>query len=113
MNGARQSPAEDTAELLVQAEGSDSPVLSPGAFEKRAAGAAAPRRSRADEVDTDRAHPIGAAGRERLDHEREGGAAPSARAGSRSGTFAARLWHSLLHPMHLPDIWRRVLLQAS
>jgi len=50
---------------------------------------------------------------ERLEREREGGGAPSARAGRRSGTLGARLCQSLLHPMHLPDIWRRVLPQAS
>jgi hypothetical protein len=44
---------------------------------------------------------------ERLEHEREGGGAPSTRAGKRSGTLGARLWQSLLHPVHLPNIWRR------
>ena len=113
MKRARQSPAEDTAALLVQAERSGSSVLIPGAFEKRAAGPLAPLRSRADVVVTDDAHPIVASGLERLEHEREGGGAPSTRAGKRSGTLAARLWQSLLHPMHLPDIWRRVLPQAA
>ena len=113
MNGARQSPAEDTAALLVRAERSGSPVLIPGAFEKRAAGPLAPLRSRADVVVTDDAHPIVASRLEPLEHEREGGGAPSARAGSRSRTLGARLWQSLLHPTHLPNIWRRVLAQAS
>jgi hypothetical protein len=113
MNGARQSPAEDTAALLVQAERSGSPVMIPGAFEKRAAGPAAALRSRADVLVTDHAHPIVASELECLEHGREGGGAPSARAGTRSGTLGARLWQSLLHPMHLPDIWRTVLPHAS
>ena len=113
MNGARQSPAEVTAAFLVQAERNRSPVLIPGAFEKRAAGPLAPLRSRGDVDVTDDAHPIVASGRERLEHEREGGGAPSTRAGRRSGTLGARLWQSLLHPIHLPDIWRRVLPQAA
>jgi hypothetical protein len=113
MKGARQSPAEDTAALLVQAERSGSPVLIPGAFEKRAAGPAAPVRSGTDVVLTGHAHPIVGANVERLEHERQGGGAPSTRAGKRSGTLGARLWQSLLHPTHLPNIWRRVLPHAS
>jgi hypothetical protein len=113
MNGARQSPAEDTATLLVQAERSGWPVLIPGAFEQRAAGRTAPVRSRPDVVVTNDAHPMVASDLGRLEYEREGGGAPSTRAGRRSGTLGARLWQSLLHPIHLPDIWRRALPQAS
>jgi hypothetical protein len=113
MNGARQSRPEVTAAFLVHAERNWSPVLIPGAFEKRAAGPLAPLRSRADVIVTGQAHPIVDADVERLEHEREGGGAPSTRAGKRSGTLGARLWQSLLHPMHVPDIWRRVLPQAA
>ena len=111
MNGARQSPAEDTAAFL-QAERSGSPVLIPGAFEKRAAGPTIPAHFR-PEVVSDHAHPVVASELDRLEHEREGGGAPSMRAGKRSGTLGARLWQSLLHPTHLRDIWRRVLAHAS
>ena len=110
MNGAR-SAAEETALLLDQAERSGLPVLIPGAFEKRA-GAAAQLPSRSDVV-IDHAHRVVSSGRERLEREREGGGAPSARAGRRAGTFAERLWQSLLHPARLQDIWRRVLPEAS
>jgi hypothetical protein len=103
MNGTGQSAAEDTAAFLVHAERSGSPVLIPGAFEKRAAGPAVLLRSR-PEVVTDDAHPTGASGVERLEHEREGGGAPSARAGRRSWTLGPRL-HSLLEPFH--GWWRR------
>jgi len=112
MNGARQSPAEVTAAFLVQAERNWSPVLIPGAFEKRAAGPLAPLRSRADVVVTDDAHPIVAPGLERLEHDAKA-ARRAPGAGRRSGTLGARLWQSLLHPMHLPDIWGRVVPQAS
>ena len=97
--------------FLVQTGRTGPAVLIPGAFEKRAAGSA-PLHSRADVLVTDEAHPLVAADRERLEHEREGGGAPSARAGRRSGTLGGRLWHSLLHPTKLPHIWRRVLPQA-
>jgi hypothetical protein len=113
MNGTRQSPAEVTAAFLVLAERNWSPVLIPGAFEKRAAGALAPWRSRADVVVTGDVDPIVASGLERLEQERDGAGAPSARAGRWSGTLGARLWQSLLHPMHLRDIWRRVVPQAA
>jgi hypothetical protein len=112
VSAPRQSPAEATAARLVQTDRTGLAVLIPGAFEKRAA-SAAPPRSRADALVTDEAHPPVASDRERLEHEREGGGAPSARAGRRSGTLGARLWHSLLHPTQLPDIWRRALPQAS
>jgi len=112
MNGVRRSPAEQTTAFLVQAERRGWPVLIPGTFEKRAAGTAAARRSRPD-VLTDHAHPIVASDLERLEYEREGGGAPSARRGRRPGTLRGRLWHSLLHPTHVPDIWRRVLPQTS
>ncbi len=111
VNGVR-SAAEETALFLDQAERSGLPVLIPGAFEKRAAGAASQLPSRSDVV-IDQAHRAVASGREHLEREREGGGAPSARAGRRAGTFADRLWQSLLHPARLQDIWRRVLPEAS
>jgi len=112
MNGARPSAAEETAAFLVQPERSRSPVLIPGAFEKRTARPAGELPSRPAVV-TNHAQRMVAPTLERLEHEREGGGAPGARSGSRRGTLGARLWHSLLHPTHLPDIWRRVLPQTS
>lgn len=112
MNGTRWSPAEETAAVLGQAERSGFPVLIPGAFEKRAAGAAARLRSGPDVVVADHAQPVVASELERLVYEREGGGAPSARRRPRSGTFGERLWHSMLHPTRLRAIWRRALPQA-
>jgi hypothetical protein len=112
MTGAHRSAAEETAAFLVQAGRSGSPVLIPGAFEKRAAGPTVRPRARADVVVIGYAPPIVASDLDHLEHQREGGGAPSARAGRRSGTIGGRLWHSLLHPADLPDIWRRVLPQG-
>ena len=114
MTGARQSAAEDTAAVLVHAERSGSPVMIPGAFEMRVSrGATSLPPVPADTAAVRRAGTIAPSDQERLEHEREGGGAPSERSGRRPGTIGARLWHSLLHPMHLPDIWRRVVPQAS
>jgi hypothetical protein len=112
MNDARPNAADETAAFLVHAERSASPVLIPGAFEKRAARPASQLPSRPDVV-TDHAHRVVAPSRQRLEHEREGGGAPGARRGTRPGTLGVRLWRSLLHPTRVPDIWRRVLPQTS
>ena len=113
MNGARQSAAEDTAAVLVHAERNGSPVMIPGAFEIQVSpGATSLPAVPADTAAVRRARTIASSDQERLEHEREGGGAPSERS-RRSGTLGARLWRSLLHPMHLPEIWRRVLPQAS
>ncbi len=112
MTVVRQSPAEETAGFLVQAGRTGRPVLIPGTFEKRAGGTSAELRSPPDVV-TDHARSPAASDLERLEYEREGGGAPSARVGRRQGTLWTRLWHSLLHPAHTSDTWRRVLPQRS
>src|SRR5919109_1468836 len=114
MNSLRRSPAEETAAVLLQADRSGPPVMIPGAFETRVSnGATLPAPRPADPAAIRRAQTVAAFEQERLEHEREGGGAPSQRDGRRSGTLGARLWQSLLHPTHLPDIWRRVLPHAS
>jgi hypothetical protein len=114
MNSVRRSPAEGTAALLVQANRSGTSVMIPGAFETRVSNAATlPSPRPADAAAIRRAGTIAAFDQERLEHEREGGGAPSEREGRRSGTLAGSLWQSLLHPTDLPDIWRRVLPHAS
>ena len=112
MNARRPSHAEYTAAVILHADRSGSPVLIPGAFERRVSRPAAPLRYRIDPVVTEHAHPAAASDRGRLEHEREGGGAPSERSGRRSGTIGARLWQSMLHPMRVPDIWRRSRPQA-
>ena len=114
MNNLRRSPAEETAAILVQADRSGSPVMIPGAFETRVRnGATLPPPRPADPAAIPPTRTMAAFEEQRLEREREGGGAPSQRDGRRSGTLGARLWQSLIHPTHLPDIWRRVLPQAS
>jgi hypothetical protein len=111
MNAPRLSQAEETAAILLQAERSGAPVLIPGAFERRVSGPAAPRQC-SDLPATDHADTAAVSDRARLEHELEGGGAPSEPAARQSGTIGARLWQSVLHPKHVPDIWRRRLPQA-
>ena len=112
MNG-RQSAAENTAAVLVQArEHTGSPLMIPGAFETRV-GAAASLPPRPSDTAPIRHARTAATDQERLEREREGGGAPSERRGRRSGSLWARLWQSLLNPTHVPDVWRRVLSHAS
>jgi hypothetical protein len=99
--------------MLLQAEQSGSPVPIPGAFERRVSAPAAPRRYPADLIMTNHTPAPAVSDRTRLEHEREGGGAPSERSGKRSGTIGARLWQTVLHPMHVPDIWRRVRPQPQ
>jgi hypothetical protein len=113
MSVVRSDRAEETSALLLQAERRGSPVMIPGAFEVRAR---APRTlvihggvPRA----TDQPQAAGVADRERLEHEREGGGAPSERIGGRAVTVRGRLWRSILHPTQVLDIWRRLVPQTT
>jgi hypothetical protein len=91
-----------------------SPALIPGAFEIRARPPAGPTIQGPAALVAHRAHaPAAASDHARLEHEREGGGAPSARRGRRPGTMVDRLWRSMLHPTQLQDIWRRRLAQAD
>ena len=78
----------------------------PGTFEMRARVAAVPT----PETDA-RVMPapwsVPGSDRGHLEREREGGGAPSQRAGTRRGTVMFRLWQSALHPTLLSNIWRR------
>ena len=110
MKSEPSTQAENTVAHLQEARRNGSPVLIPGAFEIHASAPAAPSSQRVDtRVPRDAS---ATADRERLEYAREGGGAPSQRAGRRRGTFSARLWQSVLHPMQLPDIWRRVAQAA-
>jgi hypothetical protein len=113
MNAQRLSQAEETVAFLLQAERSGSPVPIPGAFERRAADRARLLDDRTDVPVTNDARAAAGSDREHLEHERDGGGAPSERAPRRSGTIGARLWHSVLHPTRVPDIWRRSLPEAQ
>jgi hypothetical protein len=71
--------AEDTAALLQQAARSGVPVLIPGAREMRAGHPPARPIAAAPEPATPPAPAAAAVDRDRLEHEREGGGAPSQR----------------------------------
>jgi hypothetical protein len=91
MNSGRTTQAEDTAAILQRAAHGGLPVLIPGALEKRAGRSTGP--ATAPTVQSVLLHAPAAAvdDRERLEHEREGGGAPSARMGRRHGTILAKL----------------------
>jgi hypothetical protein len=113
MTSGSSTQAENTIAFLQEAQRNGSPAPIPGAFEMRASVPAAPLTQGIDV--RVRAHaPAGAdSDPERVEHERrEGGGAPSQRAGRHRGTISARLWQSVLHPMQLAAIWRRVALAA-
>ena len=108
MKSESSTRAANTIASPQEGQRSGSPVPIPGAFEIRAGAPGDPPSRRIDVRVPPRARAAADADRERLEHEREGGGAPSQRAGRRRGTISARLWHSVLHPMQLPEIWRRV-----
>jgi hypothetical protein len=96
VNSVPQTPAEQTAVSLQQAAQSGSPVLIPGAREARAGLPAARPTAGSDLPVTHDGQTPGMSDRERLEHEREGGGAPSERAGGRRATILARLWRTML-----------------
>lgn len=112
MTSQRFTQGEATVALLQEVQRNGSSVPIPGAFEMRASARAAPRSEGIDVRLPPDAPAAAESGRERLEHEREGGGAPSQRAGSRRRTISARLWRSVLHPMQLSKIWRRVAQAA-
>ena len=91
MNAPRPSSAEETTAFLQGCEHSGSPVMIPGAFEKRARAAAAPLTGTHL---TDHANGVAISDRERLVYEREGGGAPSERSGH-PVTIFRRLWRTM------------------
>lgn len=111
MSSEFSTQAANTVAILQQAHRNGTPVLIPGALERRTSVSATATRT----IDVPPAGPAHSAtlfDRGRLEHEREGGGAPSQRAGKRRGTIGARLWQSLRHPMQVPEIWRRLLPEA-
>jgi hypothetical protein len=108
MTSESSTRAANTVAFLQEAQRNGSPVPIPGAFEMRASAPGAPLSQGIDLSVSAHAPADAASDRERLEHEREGGGAPSQRAGRRRGTISARLWQSVLHPMQLSDVWRRV-----
>jgi hypothetical protein len=92
MSSHSSTQAEDTAAILQQAA-DGVPVLIPGAFEVRVG--RLPARPVTAAVAMPHAPAAGLYDRERLEHEREGGGAPSERTGTRHANILSRLWR---HP---------------
>lgn len=88
------SPAERTAATLLAHRADGRVAMIPGAFEVRAAPATVlPARAAESPVVRD-GHAAAPPDRERLEHEREGGGAPSQRDGKPSGMLS-RLWQTM------------------
>ena len=104
---ATMSPAEATAAALLEHRAEGPGVMIPGAFERRARIAAVPSTPAIELVVTLPLRSVSPSDRGRLEREREGGGAPSQRAGRRRGTFMSRLWQSARHPTRLTGIWLR------
>ena len=101
------SPAEATAATLLEHRAEGPGVMIPGAFERRGRVTAVPTTPAIDLVVTLPLQSVSTSDRGRLEREREGGGAPSQRAGRRRGTFMSRLWQSARHPTRLSAIWLR------
>ena len=101
------SPAEATAAALLEHRAAGPGVMIPGAFERRGRVTAVPTTPAIDLVVTLPLQSVSTSDRGRLEREREGGGAPSQRAGRRRGTFMSRLWQSARHPTRLSAIWLR------
>ena len=92
---SQRSRAEDTAALLLQAEGTSSPVMIPGARERRASASTGPRDNGTGMPVTDHFYPVAVSVRERVVYERDGGGAPSERSGGRPASIIQKLWRRL------------------
>ena len=90
VNFPRSTRPEDTTATLQRAAQGGVPVLIPGALEIRVRRPAA-LRGAAPAAVTLHAAAAAVHDRERLEHEREGGGAPSERTGMRHRSFLARL----------------------
>ena len=103
------TPAESTVLRLQQAAHDGSPVMIPGAWAVRPARPAAPLIGGTETRTMRAAESVVVFDRERLEREREGGGAPSAR--SRRTSFLARLWRAALHPTEIGALWSPLVPQ--
>ena len=97
MNSHRTTPAEDSVRILQRSVRSGSPVLIPGALERRLGRPTAARPGAAVESIAARAADAAVDDRARLEIEREGGGAPNERAGARPKTILANLLHRMFN----------------
>jgi hypothetical protein len=97
MNSHRTTPAEDSVAILQRSVRSGSPVLIPGALERRVVRPTAALPGGAVEWIAPRAPVASVGDRARLESEREGGGAPNERAGARPKTILANLLHRVFN----------------
>jgi hypothetical protein len=106
MMNLQSSRADETEALLLEGERSGSPVLIPGAFERRASASAGPRDYGTGMHVTAQSYAAAVSARERLVYEREGGGAPSERSGGRPASILQKLWRSMRRRAQVPDTSR-------
>ena len=91
VNFPRSTRPEDTTATLQRAAQGGLPVLIPGALERRVGRPIVRSVNATPEAVTPHAAAAAVDDRERLEHEREGGGAPSERTGMRHRSFLTRL----------------------
>jgi hypothetical protein len=109
----RPTHAEETVARLQRAASGGVPLLIPGALEIRAPCPGAPAITNHQTAGVPHGDRARLSARERLEFEREGGGAPSARRGVRRkrNKILATLWRYVFHPSHLFAGWRHVVVQ--
>jgi hypothetical protein len=97
MNSHRTTPAEDSVATLQRSVRSGSPVLIPGALERRVGRPTAALPGAAVESIAPRVAAAAVGDRARLEIEREGGGAANERAGARPKTILANFLHRVFN----------------
>lgn len=97
------SRAEETAAFLLRSEWTDSPVMIPGAFERRANASAGSGGHGTNIQVKDHSYAVTVSDRERLVYEREGGGAPSERSGRHRASILQKLWRRMRRRPEVPS----------
>ena len=99
VNSHPSPQAENTAAILQQASHGGLSVLIPGALEPCGGHPTARPANATAYLEAPRAPAAAVNDRERLEHEREGGGAPSERTGGKPSAILARLWQATLNTL--------------